>query len=283
MTNRSRTLPKFQDWVRDQLGKKFPDERGLQSRMAEFLGLDNAQMSRALQGTRSMSDDELVALSEFLELESQEEELLFLLSRWNQAKTTRLKVRLDQQIRKLLNALENPFPGSIEHSPTSNSLPVQSLESEALAYVYSGWLPLAILYSLDVSGRETVASLAAALRVELAQVEDCLARLRTLKLIEVQLSGGDAPLRYRNLSESFREKSPPGIQQYLTQWRLKAIESLPRKHTHRHHSSAVAVISRQDAEWMNERIRELKGEFFKRASQSTPEQVFCLNIDWFEV
>lgn len=71
--------------------------------------------------------------------------------------------------------------------------------------------------------------------------------------------------------------------QHHTQWRLKALDSISSKGAENLHYSGVISLSREDYEWVREKLSHLLKVIVSKLKDSDDERLACLNFDWFQI
>lgn len=75
--------------------------------------------------------------------------------------------------------------------------------------------------------------------------------------------------------------SLPWIATHHSNWRMQALNDLPQRKAESIHYSVVQSLSEEDAETLRFWVVEWVEEFKRKAGPSNPEELVCLNVDFF--
>ena len=79
------------------------------------------------------------------------------------------------------------------------------------------------------------------------------------------------------------EKDSPILTQHHTHWRLRAIEAIQTAKLDNLHYSGVMSLSKDDYEWVREKLARLLEDVVVRLGPSKDEKLAALSFDLFQV
>lgn len=160
-------------------------------------------------------------------------------------------------------------------SPASPEDPL-SLADKSI--FYSDWYYTAIQVLTSIPRFQTRQKLAEHLALPLDRVE--LAVEFLLRAGLCQESKGRIKMAAK---KTYVESSSPLITKHHVNWRLRAIDKLPKRNSSCLFFTCPVSLSGRDATHFRERLEALIKEFYECVDASPEEEAFCLNIDWFQV
>jgi len=242
--------------------------RGRRKQLAEAIGCQTPFITHVLGGDYHFSLEQAEACSRWLGFNDSETEYFILLVIKQRAGTKSLENLISKQLSQR-RATETVLKKRL-------NIKDQMSTADQLIY-YSNWYYAAIHMACLIPQLQTVEALEKYFQLPLPQVTAALEFLTEHKLVEEYRS------RYRVLKPVLHlERESPLLVQHHTQWRLKAIDAFLRKRNADLFYSGVISLSKEDFDWVRERLSQLLEEVVSRVKESKDETLACINFDWFE-
>jgi predicted transcriptional regulator len=143
---------------------------------------------------------------------------------------------------------------------------------------YSSWHYAAIHMALMIPELQNVSSLTRYFNLPTSRVMSVLQFLSEHHLIEQKSTHYKIKKSVLHL-----EKDSPILTQHHTHWRLRAIEAIQTPKLDNLHYSGIMSLSRDDYEWVRERLARLLEEVVVRLGPSKDEKLATLCFDLFQV
>jgi len=261
----------FMDY-RKYLNESLPtkgDQRGVRTKLADFLGVQKGFISSILHGGAELSLEQSFRVSRFLS-QTEEEQTYFLL--------------LVQKARAGSKDLEEHFTKKIHEIQTkrkeiSERIQIKTAlsESDQLLY-YSSWHYTAIHMCLRIKKTQTAPEIAKYLSLPVVRISEMLEFfLRT----GIAIKRGDhyvaGATRIHIAADS------PSVSKHHSNWRMQSIQSLDRKNSEDLHYSLVMSISNDAAQKIRELLLQSIQASEPAIKDAKDEEVFGLTIDLFKV
>lgn len=259
----------YKDFIRayiDQL-----QGRGEYGRLAKAANISSTLISQVFNGERELTLEQSFLISEYLNLSSEERDYFELLVLMRRAG---IKKQQDHYLKKIsaLNEKHKSFkaiikPKSLELSP-----------SEEITY-YTEWLHSAVRLLSEVEAYQSVEKLAVKLKVELSQVKESAEFLSGIGLVDYK--NGKVKGLKNNLH--LEKTSPLTYLRQLT-WRMKALENFQRKNKDDYTFNALVTLEERQIEKIKDILKEGVAKAGDQVGKTKkPEDMMCLNIDFFRV
>ncbi len=260
----------YRDYVREALGGT-RKRTGLRMQAAAAMGCQPTYLSQVLQAKTDLSLEQGLKLSQFLAHASDERQMFLLLIQLERAGTGDLREHFTQDIETLLQ----------RRTLIKNRLKAQNgLTSEDQSIYYGSWIYSCVHVLVTIPDLSSADSIAAYLGLSRVQVAEVLSFLESRKLI---VDAGEGNYQAGPLHLHLPDDSPH-LQKHHANWRLRAIQSFDRKtRSQEMHYSAVVTISEKDAALVKEKLMRCLQENVETITNSPAENVYCYNIDWFEL
>lgn len=242
---------------------------GETKKLAEFLSIHPTFISQVLKDIKSLSIEQALTTTQYLNLNSLEAEYFLLLVQFDRAGTRDLKKHFEAKLREIqqrANLVTNRVDREVK------------LTSEQQATFYSDWVYSACRLATLLPGRNSAEALSEYLGItpiQLKRVTDFLVQNGMLKLENGKFEIG--PLTTHLDADS------PWIKSHHTNWRQKALERLSDSSSEALHYSAVSTLSHEDMAKIKEILLQSLKSVDEVIKPSPSETLVCLNIDWFEV
>ena len=212
---------------------------------------------------------ELAELNKLLGHNESESGFFLLLIQENKAGTPALRVRLRQQIDKIQeqrHVLKERFEIKKSLSPL-----------DQMTY-YSSWIYAAIHILITISEFTEKEGIARRFNLPLERVGKVLDFLSETGLI-IRKGNHYSP----GETKVFLGIDSPMLAKHLSNWRIKAIESLDKSIGKDLHMSSVYSLSRKDIALIKEKLIKTVEESRGIIHASKEEELYCLNLDFFAV
>ena len=259
----------YKKFCRAYIAKLPKQGHGELARIAKRLEVNAALISQIINGPKDFTTEQALELATFWGLRSNASDFFVLLVERERAGTNNLKALLTRRI----------------EAGRSNGLLVKEvvrtdhlMSEEAKATFYSSWSYAAarLLASIPGQHREAIAT-----RLRMTRVE-------TAKLLEFLENQGLVVIEGEALAigpnRTHLEFGSPFLSRHHLNWRLKGLQKIESlRGDSELMFTAPLVISRNDFAKLRERLLEVVKELSEKVKDSPSENLYCLNIDLFEV
>lgn len=241
--------------------------RGLSRRLAEHLHVSPVLISQVLSGSRDFTPEQSLLIAEFFGLNESATEYFHLLVQKARAGNHQLKTYLEKKLDKMRtqDALRNRV---VEH---------KELTEESKGIFYSNWIYAAVSLLSSIEGFNSADEMARYFRLTRAQIAPILSFLLSTGLCTEEK--GRIKL---GATATYVGTESPFVNSHRRNWRLKAMERFTSATASDLFYSSPCSLSKADADLIRKELAKMIGEISKRVSDSPPEKLACLNIDWFE-
>ena len=242
--------------------------RGFLSKIAEHLSVNTTLISQIMAGSRDLSLEQAHELSLFLGHTDLETEYFSLLVHQERAGSQKFKQHLKK---KLAHLKEESLKLSkrIHHE--------KKLTDHERAIFYSSWIysVVHIFTSLKDEGvtLEEIAARFQLSRTKAAEVIYFLSNSGVIQEKEGRFHLG--------IQSTFLEQGSPHLLKHHSSWRIKAIEKSEKLKSSEMMLTGQFSISKKDFASVREKLTELVKNISSTVKDTTPEDIVCLNIDWF--
>lgn len=245
------------------------DQRGFQTRLAEAANCQPSYLSQSLHGKADLMPDQAIGIAEFLELNEIESDFFLNLVSLARATSKPLKTFLEKKMAHLqvsANRLEKKLGSSAPMSP------------EIEKFYYTSWYWTAIHIATSVSKLQTVKALAEWLSLPTKKIRYCLDELKHHGLVKQK---GDQWIYHGGATHLPAESLMTELNH--THWRQRAILDVQREIESSLHYTSVVSMSAEDAKKMRDFLVQTISKSRKISDPSSPEDVFCFNLDFYKV
>lgn len=243
--------------------------RGQRKLLAEAVGCQTPFITHVLSGDYHFSLEQAEACSRWLGLNDSETEFFLLMVIRQRAGTRGLENLASRQ-------LSNRREEEAVLKKRLNIRDEMSLEDQVI--YYSHWYYSVIHMACRIPQLQTVDALMTQFGLSLNQVTSALEFLTEHRMIEKNKGG------YKVLKPVLHlGKDSPLLSQHHSQWRLKAMQSFSRRDPADLSYSGVASLSREDYEWIRERLSRLLEEVVDRVKDSKDEMLASICFDLFQI
>lgn len=245
--------------------------RGAYHRLAEAAGIFPSYLSQILKGDRQLNLDQGQFMADHMNLSYQEKRFFLLTVEYGRAQTKALKQFLKTEM-DLVRAERNQLSQRVKGDEFKVS-------SKDLAKFYSSWVYSAVRLLTVLPGMRSAAAIAEHLRMsepEIKEILDFLVQAGFCVIEKGQFQIGPVHTHLPHQS--------PFVSSHHSTWRNKAIEHFPFLQAQTELSYTLAVtLSKEDVL----KVRQLLLDSIKKVREisdpSPAENLYTLNLDWFEV
>ncbi len=261
----------YRTFLREHLQSLPKNGHGQLRKLAESLSLSPVTLSQIFAGKRDFLPDHGFEIGRFFGLKADETDFLILLIERDRAVRPLYRERINIKIRQIRSAasdLKKTLP------------PVSTISDPALARFYSDWRFSAIRILSSIPRFQKISVLASFLGIEGAELSGLLEFLIRYDLIRRQ---GDR-LQPGKASTHLPSDSP-FVRHRQMSWRLKAYDfmSNTRAQPENLFFTGPCSLSQESYDALRMKLQEVVSEFVKNLESSSPEQMACLNIDFFKL
>jgi uncharacterized protein (TIGR02147 family) len=253
------------------LSKLCEEERGLLTRLSEAAGCQKSYLSACLTGKNQITLDHALGMSEYLQLVDGEEEYLFTLIEKERASTPKLQRKLDAKLKVLSRE-------AYRLKNQQNATVVVDSKDNSLSNYYATWLPTAIHTMTSIDSLQTVAEISKRLQLAPEGAQFFLNFLISQDLIKKV--GNHYVWNSGNIHLA---DDSNWLSTHHLNWRFRAIDNFQKRDQSATHYTAIQSMSVADFELLKKKIAKFIKEFNSVSDPSTPEEVFCFNIDFFKI
>jgi uncharacterized protein (TIGR02147 family) len=245
------------------------EKRGLQTRLAEAIGCQQAYISRVLSDKAEFNQEQALAISHFFDLDQLEKKYFFLLVNYNRAGTDELKKYYKLQIEEIISQ-KMTLSSRINKGVTIND--------QIRSVYYSDWIYVAVHMLTSISEYQTVHAITSKLNCS---------QERLLKVLEFLIESGLVKKEknaYKHISGNLHlENDSPFIKNHHSNWRLKAIEDVGHGDSKSLHYSSVVSCSEKDFQKIQDLMISTIKKIREIVKDSKDEKIFCYSLDGFPV
>lgn len=223
---------------------EYRSERGgTQAELARAMNCQAAYFSQVLKGRAELTEDQLIALCEFLELDEKQSDFFLLLLRLSRAGTPKLRAYLQKQIERMIQKSEL----------VEARVPSSEVEANRALGIYycSSWIPSVLHLATSCESLQTVKALKARFGIDEATIEFHLRELEKFGLVTFE----KGRWAYAGSSFHFPRSSPFDLQIQLAR-RQMVMNSIPFR---READMNYSVVFSAD----EEAIREIRKQLLK--------------------
>lgn len=239
------------------------------SRMAQHMGVHTTLLSHVLKGTKNLSAEQADALCSYMNLPHLESEYFMCLVETARAGSPGLRARIEKRMKSIRTS---------SLSLSNRVLKDRALTEEERARFYSSWMYGAIRQMTELKPFQTRKEIANYWNLPTREIQSVFDFLLDTGLIiekEGKLSIGP--------KTTHLDAQSPYVYQHHKNWRLKAIEKHGKLTEEDLMYSSVLTISADEFMKLREEITQVIQSMIKKATQSPPQTLAVLNIDWIKL
>jgi len=252
--------------------KSLPNKgRGEYGRLAKAANISSTLISQIFNGNRDLTLEQVFLICEYLNLNVEESEYFETLVLLNRSGLEKQKEHYRKKI-KNLKAKNKSFqkhinPKKLELSP-----------QEEITY-YTEWIHSAVRLLGEIKAFQNIEGMSEKLKVEVKMIKESAEFLKKTGLIEYNNGV------IKGLEKNIHQEKSSHLN-YLRQlsWRMKALENFQRKNESDFFFNALMTIKKSQLEKIKTILKEGLGSVGKEVDETTkPDEMMCLNIDFFKV
>lgn len=253
--------------------------RGVLQKLAAAVELQPSMISQVLRGKRDLSVDQAALAAKFLGLSELETEYFIQLVQRRRAQTPELARLTDRRLGELRALAEGEGDlGRTDASPRPSATD--------LSVYYSQWLYSAVRILSSIEQFKSVAEIAHKLGEPPHLVRRIVDFLLEAGFCVPEPGSGGERLRPATLATQVPADDSLNGTRHVLNWRIKALQTLQtrdRTDGEDLFKTKVVSISRADREQFGRKLEALLDELQEKLAQTRPEEVICLNIDWYSL
>lgn len=240
------------------------------TKIAKTIGVNPVIVTQVLKGDRDFNEEQGLRLGSYLGLRGLELDYFMRLIAFEKAGTHDLKAFH----REALNQLRREADKA-----RSRIAEFRELDEAAKSVFYSDWSYSATRLSTLLDRMKTPEAIADKLGISRTRANEIVEFLLSVGLCEYNAKGElDVGPNSTHLDASSRF-----VNSHRRNWRIKGLESLNRVTPEELLLSAPCAISNADFQFIKSALIDILATLTKRAPNSKPETLACLNIDWFKL
>lgn len=241
--------------------------RGLFLKMAQHLRVHPTLISQVFKGPKDLTLEQGALLAQFMKLDDRELEYYVSLLERDRAGERALRDLCDSRLKKLKIQAQL----IINRVADTNEIP-----EEYRQQYYSSWEYAAVRVAISIPSCQTREGLVRKLNITATRLDEILSFLLKIRIITEE----DQKLKL-GPSIIHLKKDAPLISKHHSNWRISAMNRHANLSEDELSFSAPLTISKSDAELIKAMLLKLTEEISKTVKATKPEEVYCLNFDWF--
>lgn len=241
--------------------------RGQLSKLAVFISTSPVIISQVFKGDRELTPEQAYDCTEFFGLNELEKEYFLLLVQYARAGHFRLEKHIQRKLEDLKLKSKN-----LKNRLTDN----ETISEESRARFYSNWYYAAFSLLVLTPGEHSAESISEYFNLPLSLTREVLYFLVDNNLIIEKNN-----LYFSGPQHTHLTKGSPYINNHHRNWRQKALEKMQTTSDEELHFTFPMSLSKKDAELVFNKILKLIDDVNKVAVDTSDEELFCLNMDWF--
>jgi uncharacterized protein (TIGR02147 family) len=269
---RIQRISDYRTLIQEGLKRRGASGRGQTDRLAKALGVSASQVSQVFSGARVLTLEQACNLAQFLELTKLETEYFLGLVQLERTSSAPLKEVFKAQLERTASLLD-----AQEESERLDA-PGFVLDEADRGVFYSQWYYSAIRLLTAVPGMDTAEKISRRLGLPLKKTQEVLDFLLKTRLC-VKKEGKIA----LGPSRTYAQRGSPFHGRHHLNWRVKAMEYLPREQPDGMSYTAAVSLSAEDAQKIRQILVEATDKAEALIEASPAKTLYCLTLDWFEV
>ncbi|HWU44896.1 MAG TPA: TIGR02147 family protein, partial [Bdellovibrio sp.] len=217
---------------------------------------------------RQLTEEQAVKTAEFLELNRKESYYFLLLVQIERAQSEDLKQLLSQQMKEL-QAQAKGLKGRVA--------PDAELSFEQQAIYYSNWIYTATHTLLSLPGFNTPKLIADKLHLPMSIIQNTLESLKEFGLAEKKQG-----LWQQGHRSTYLPPDSPFVLSHHQNWRQVSGLAIQQRTEQDFYFTAPMTISKEDFMKFRGELTGLISKLYKIVEKTKPEEIACINIDFFK-
>jgi uncharacterized protein (TIGR02147 family) len=257
----------YKAFLKDYIHSLPQKGRGQVNKIAQHLEVNSTLVSQVLGDHKDFSYEQGFALCEYLGLKDAETDYFMLLLQFEKAGTAKLKGHLRAKI----------------HSAQEKSKEIKNrvnvdrtLTDQERAVFYSSWLYSAIRLYCSLGNGKSIDEISDRFLLGREKVSEMLQFLT-----EAGLCSQEKSLYKMGAQKTHLAQGSPFLARHYSNWRFKAIQRSENIDKIELMYSAPFSVSKKDFEALREEIMKLIQTLQSTVSETTPEDIACINLDLF--
>jgi uncharacterized protein (TIGR02147 family) len=244
-------------------------EWGIVSRLAKAAGCQRSYLSKALNSHTHLVPEHVYGIAKFFKLNSDETDFLLLLLEKDRAGTKDYQDRIKAKIHHLLKQYEN-----LAHKLKKPEIVFQEEEQ----IYYTAWYWSAAHIAVSIERFQKIEDLSTYLQMPIAQLKLILETLRKFGFVEEKNNRWSCTPR-----EIYVPKVSPLTMVHHNNWRQRAVLDAGNPFTEGVHYTMVQSMDANAVSQIKKMILDLIENSAEVAGPSRPEELICINCDFFKV
>lgn len=241
--------------------------RGYISKLAQAASCQVSYFSQFLRYKNQLSPDHAAGLSDFLGHSNLEAEFFLTLLLLSRAATPKLKQRLAAKLKNL----------KTQHLSLSGRMQAQNEVTQTPHRYYSSWLYAAIHMALAIPKYQDFQTLAKRFEISEDKVRQLLSTLESMQIIHKK--DGQWALKQESLHLP-KDDELTFMNHFL--WRQKALANIDAGDPESTHYSSIFAVSEKDAKRIQAKTLSFIESLRADIQASPSEELYCLNLDFFQ-
>lgn len=239
------------------------------SRMAKSLNVHSSLISQIFKGSKHLTVEQACGVCKLFDLTEIETDYFLALVQFDRAGTEDAKKKFQRDLQSLR---------ARSLSLRARTRVDKELTEAEKAIFYSQWYYTAVALLPFINGYGTAQSIAEKLQLDLTLVRQALEFLVANGFCvekEDKIVGGHA--------HTYLTDHSPMINRHHMNWRVKAFERINARVGGELYFTMPLTISTTDATLVQKKMVDFLEDIRQLVVKSKSEQLFCLNIDWYNV
>lgn len=242
--------------------------RGIRGQMAKAMNISSTMMSLILKGDKNLALEQASDLADFLRLNENESDYLFLLVEIGKSGSHRLTSKLTKKLKA-----QQTQAKKISHRIKKDL----ELSNETKSIFYSSWLYSGARNLAAIPKYSDTKSIAEHLNVHPGVAQRIIDFLIENNLCKVE----NGKITY-GVARTHIDFDSPFVNKHHQNWRFRSINKMEEKNDQHLFFTSPMSLSKQAAEEIRVLLPKLIEQIMKISGPSDSEVAYCLNLDWFE-
>lgn len=259
----------YKNYISEYISTMPKSGRGQFQQIARALNCHSTLISQIFNGSRDLNLEQALKLCDYYNFEYRERRYFLTMVEFARAGDFKLRKHFESE----LNFQKE------EALTLKNRLKTkEDLEDFEKARFYSDSIYSIVRLLTMIPEYSNAKLISQKLKVSESHVDEILEFLISCGLVEYDESGLKV-----GKNKTFIDKSNPLILNHHRNWRLKAIDAQVRKKSKDQFFTGPLVVSKDDYNRIKIRLGDFLEELYEIVGPSPSENLYCLNIDLFEV